>query len=123
MKPKNILQENMRRFATKNLTEDADTNNNGYPDAGESDPNKLRIRDKWTTDTDNDGYVDLRMLQAVLNQIAPHIGAGNWAARLQRVDIKSLVNAIAKEIKGVGPLEQDPIIFPDDVFVDDESAE
>ena len=30
---KNILQENMRRFATKNLTEqDLDRNNNGYPD-------------------------------------------------------------------------------------------
>ena len=30
---KNILQENMRRFATKNLLEqDSDSNNNGYPD-------------------------------------------------------------------------------------------
>ena len=30
---KNILQENMRRFATKNLHEqDSDSNNNGYPD-------------------------------------------------------------------------------------------
>ena len=33
---KNILQENMRRFATKNLTEqDSDSNNNGYPDKTE----------------------------------------------------------------------------------------
>ena len=31
---KNLLAENMRRFATKNLTEqlDGDANNNGYPD-------------------------------------------------------------------------------------------
>ena len=30
---KNILAENMRRFGTKNLQEDADQNNDGYPDA------------------------------------------------------------------------------------------
>jgi hypothetical protein len=29
---KNILAENMRRFGTKNLNEDFDQNNNGYPD-------------------------------------------------------------------------------------------
>jgi hypothetical protein len=34
---KTILQENMRRFATKNLVEqDLDSNNNGYPDDTES---------------------------------------------------------------------------------------
>jgi hypothetical protein len=32
IKLKNILAENMRRFGTKNLSEDADQNNNGYPD-------------------------------------------------------------------------------------------
>jgi hypothetical protein len=34
---KNTLQENMRRFATKNLNEqiDGDANNNGYPDKTE----------------------------------------------------------------------------------------
>ena len=34
---KNILKENMKRFATKNLTEqiDGDANNNGYPDKTE----------------------------------------------------------------------------------------
>lgn len=31
-KLKNILAENMRRFGTKNLNEDEDQNNNGYPD-------------------------------------------------------------------------------------------
>ncbi len=31
-KLENILAENMRRFNTKNLNEDADQNNNGYPD-------------------------------------------------------------------------------------------
>jgi len=40
MNTKNILKENMRRFGTKNLHEDADANNNGYPDAGEG-PNIL----------------------------------------------------------------------------------
>jgi hypothetical protein len=29
---KNTLAENMRRFGTKNLKEDLDSNNNGYPD-------------------------------------------------------------------------------------------
>ena len=35
---KNVLQENMKRFATKNLHEqiDGDANNNGYPDDTES---------------------------------------------------------------------------------------
>jgi hypothetical protein len=32
---KNILAENMRRFHTKNLNEDGDQNNNGYPDEEE----------------------------------------------------------------------------------------
>ena len=30
---KNTLAENMRRFGTKNLNEDVDQNNDGYPDA------------------------------------------------------------------------------------------
>ena len=33
---RNILAENMRRFGTKNLNEDADQNNNGYPDTTEA---------------------------------------------------------------------------------------
>jgi hypothetical protein len=32
----NLLAENMRRFRTKNLNEDSDQNNNGYPDDSES---------------------------------------------------------------------------------------
>ena len=36
IKLKNILAENMRRFGTKNLSEDSDQNNNGYPDNTES---------------------------------------------------------------------------------------
>jgi hypothetical protein len=32
---KNILAENMRRFGTKNLNEDSDLNNDGYPDETE----------------------------------------------------------------------------------------
>jgi len=115
MKTRNILQENMHRFNTKNLNEDGDVNNNGYPDRGESDPNKLTIRNKNTVDTENDGSVDLQLFRTILGQIAPHIGAANWQARLQRVDIKDLINVIAKEIKGVGPLEQAPIIFPHDM--------
>jgi hypothetical protein len=35
-KLENILAENMHRFKTKNLTEDMDQNNNGYPDGTES---------------------------------------------------------------------------------------
>ena len=36
MKLKNILAENLRRFDTKNLNEDDDQNNNGYPDTSEN---------------------------------------------------------------------------------------
>jgi len=35
-KLENILAENMRRFKTKNLNEDSDQNNNGYPDGSEN---------------------------------------------------------------------------------------
>ena len=57
IKLKNILAENMRRFGTKNLSEefsdieklafggapDADQNNNGYPDSTEGSANSLMI--------------------------------------------------------------------------------
>ena len=39
IKLKNILAENMRRFKTKNLSEDTDQNNNGYPDGSEGSNN------------------------------------------------------------------------------------
>jgi hypothetical protein len=35
IKMKNILQENMHRFGTKNLNEDNDRDNNGYPDTSQ----------------------------------------------------------------------------------------
>jgi hypothetical protein len=35
-KLKNLLSENMHRFGTKNLNEDGDQNNNGYPDTTEN---------------------------------------------------------------------------------------
>jgi hypothetical protein len=38
-KLENILAENMHRFKTKNLTEDMDQNNNGYPDGTEGSTN------------------------------------------------------------------------------------
>ena len=43
---KNILTENMRRFGTKNLLEDFDSNNNGYPDQTESSEISA-IQNKW----------------------------------------------------------------------------
>ena len=44
---RNILAENMRRFGTKNLSEDADQNNNGYPDNTEiqSQNTNLTVKD------------------------------------------------------------------------------
>ena len=42
---KNILSENMRRFKTKNLNEDEDQNNNGYPDGTEDEFQPLNILD------------------------------------------------------------------------------
>ena len=33
---KDLLAENMHRFGTKNLNEDEDQNNNGYPDSNET---------------------------------------------------------------------------------------
>ena len=46
---KNILAENMRRFNTKNLTEDLDSNNNGYPDEfeGQVSNNASPIKQLW----------------------------------------------------------------------------
>ena len=46
MMKKNILEENMRRFNTKNLNEDEDQNNNGYPDGTESSE-ITRIQNEW----------------------------------------------------------------------------
>ena len=43
---KNILTENMKRFGTKNLQEDFDSNNNGYPDQTESSDISA-IQNKW----------------------------------------------------------------------------
>ena len=43
IKLKSILAENMRRFRTKNLHEDSDQNNNGYPDDTEGSANKQMI--------------------------------------------------------------------------------
>jgi len=43
IKLKNILAENMRRFGTKNLSEDSDQNNNGYPDETERPADSLMI--------------------------------------------------------------------------------
>ena len=42
---KNILSENMRRFKTKNLNEDEDQINNGYPDGTEDEFQPLNILD------------------------------------------------------------------------------
>jgi len=43
IKLKSILAENMRRFRIKNLNEDSDQNNNGYPDDTEGSANKQMI--------------------------------------------------------------------------------
>jgi|LakMenE18May11ns_1017448.scaffolds.fasta_scaffold9925298_3 hypothetical protein len=42
-KLENILAENMRRFKTKNLNEDSDQNNNGYPDGTENSSQKPNL--------------------------------------------------------------------------------
>ena len=46
---KNILAENMHRFGTKNLNEDGDQNNNGYPDTTETagDRSVPQIQKDW----------------------------------------------------------------------------
>lgn len=43
---KQLLAENMKRFGTKNLHEDFDSNNNGYPDQTESSEISV-IQNKW----------------------------------------------------------------------------
>jgi len=43
---KDLLAENMHRFGTKNLNEDGDQNNNGYPDNTESSEIS-RIQKDW----------------------------------------------------------------------------
>lgn len=47
---KDLLAENMHRFGTKNLNEDDDQNNNGYPDNTESSEIS-RIQKEWVTAT------------------------------------------------------------------------
>jgi hypothetical protein len=46
---KNILAENMHRFNTKNLNEDGDQNNNGYPDKSENAGSRTvsQIQKEW----------------------------------------------------------------------------
>lgn len=51
---KNILAENMRRFGTKNLTEDDDRNNNGYPDNSENPSRPTKLTGSYTTITLDD---------------------------------------------------------------------
>jgi hypothetical protein len=50
IKLKTLLKENMRRFRTKNLNEDEDQNNNGYPDGTEGGDNEILFRDFTTGD-------------------------------------------------------------------------
>ena len=45
---RNILAENMRRFGTKNLNEDFDQNNNGYPDGTENNWSQ-NYKKNWST--------------------------------------------------------------------------
>jgi hypothetical protein len=46
---KDLLSENMHRFGTKNLNEDSDQNNNGYPDNTENTSGRsvIQIQREW----------------------------------------------------------------------------
>ena len=46
---KDLLKENMHRFGTKNLNEDGDQNNNGYPDTTETSVARTvpQIQKEW----------------------------------------------------------------------------
>ena len=50
---KDLLAENMHRFGTKNLNEDGDQNNNGYPDTTENAGGRsvLQIQKEWVKAT------------------------------------------------------------------------
>jgi hypothetical protein len=66
---RNILAENMRRFSTKNLNEDLDQNNDGYPDSPFAPPGKYDDGNVEKTNyetlkrilTDNQGNIDAQI--------------------------------------------------------------
>ena len=71
---KNILKENMKRFATKNLVEsESDSNNNGYPDNTEDTTNlrpansELRWKKRRATTETIDLQTAIHRYQEFLN--------------------------------------------------------
>jgi hypothetical protein len=59
-KLKDILAENMHRFGTKNLNEDGDQNNNGYPDKSENARGHRKTAVEWLVEKlELDMYQDL----------------------------------------------------------------
>jgi len=69
---KNILAENMKRFGTKNLNEDLDQNNDGYPDERYAPPGKY--------DDDNVGKTNYETLKQILTT-----NQGNLDAQIKEV--------------------------------------
>jgi hypothetical protein len=73
-KLENILAENMRRFGTKNLNEDDDQNNNGYPDTSEL-PSDWKRSAEELMNVGEDGY-DGYTFDDVIEDIYRAIGYG-----------------------------------------------
>lgn len=120
---KNILSENMRRFGTKNLREDADRNNDGYPDAtsGNNDSEFLKLIKALENALDAlsdpnypnyDPGEDISLTTDEANEvISCELLSGPWRAKAV-----SAIKSVLKQFRNF-------IINPNSLYKDSESTE
>ena len=88
---KNILTENMKRFGTKNLTEqtDSDANNNGYTDSSEHtiDSNNRSREDKLDLMI---VFIENRKIVEAFDKFMSHINSAQQKNKLSPNAIKAL---------------------------------
>ena len=98
---KNVLQENMKRFGTKNLTEqDQDRNNNGYPDDTEGNSIQIsgpRILEK--SDLSNILFDISTLLDSLDNEQLQN------TAKLSDADSKLLRKSVDNMLKSLSPVK------------------
>lgn len=98
-KLENILEENMHRFGTKNLNEDADQNNNGYPDKLEGKVHTIVY--KTSTGYERQLDLDLTQFDNFLSSLKPLIGRSYEITPDRRKDI---ISYIVNHLGGYGAL-------------------
>lgn len=96
---KNILAENMHRFGTKNLNEDDDQNNNGYPDHNET--NKTTIVHTNANGDRESIELDLTQFNDFLLSLSPIIGRRYEVTPKTQKDV---IEYIVKYLGGYGAM-------------------